>query len=398
MQTKLAVVFGAGKISRGFVGHLLHLSGFEIVFVDVVPELVRGLNERGQYTVHMLGAPEKDTVVTGVSALASDDPAIAAAVARADVVFVSVGGKNLGHVAQPLAAGLALRFAGSAGPLNVVVCENWRAAAATLRAAVLEHLPARFHDRFATEVGISESTILRSAIGATPEQLAADPLAVQAQDFWLLPIDGDALVEGFPTITSIEPVKDFSNALERKLYTYNMGNATISYLGSLRGHGYLSDAANDPVIVHVVAGAYEEMGRALVKRFHFDPDDQREYAARSLKKFQDVAIVDPLHRQVNDPLRKLSRHDRLVGAAMMALSEGVEPHSVAVGIAAALRYRNPDDPTAVAMAETIERLGEARALAEIGGIDAADPLIPLVMSKLSVVDALASVPSGSTQQ
>ena len=32
---KKAVIFGAGKIARGFIGQLLYLSDFEITFVDV---------------------------------------------------------------------------------------------------------------------------------------------------------------------------------------------------------------------------------------------------------------------------------------------------------------------------------------------------------------------------
>ena len=30
------VIFGAGKIARGFVGHLLYLSGIDFVFVEKV--------------------------------------------------------------------------------------------------------------------------------------------------------------------------------------------------------------------------------------------------------------------------------------------------------------------------------------------------------------------------
>lgn len=390
MSSKTAVVFGAGKIARGFVGHILNLSGFSITFVDVSADLVALINERGQYTVHILGAPEKDTVVTDVSAFVSGDPAIRAAVAEADVVFVSVGGANLGHVAGPLADALADRLAKGLGPINVVVCENWRAAGATLKAALLEKLPVELHEAFTTSVGIAESTIMRSAIAATPAQLAADPLSVQSQDFWLLPIDGDALVPGFPEIETVDPVHNFANALERKLYTYNTGNATISFLGWLRGHTYLSEAANDPVIEKIAQGTYEEMGRAMVAKFGFDPEDQKQYAARSLTKFQDPEIVDPLTRQINDPLRKLGRHDRLVGAALVALEHGVHPDSVAIGIAAGLRHRNPSDPSAVKLAELIDELGEGDALAQIAGIDKDHELIALVLSKLPEVDAITT--------
>lgn len=55
-----ALVFGAGKIARGFVGQLLELSGWETTFVDINRDLVQALNEKGTYTVHILGRPEPE--------------------------------------------------------------------------------------------------------------------------------------------------------------------------------------------------------------------------------------------------------------------------------------------------------------------------------------------------
>lgn len=391
MPTKSAIVFGAGKIARGFVGHLLVMSGFSITFVDVSAHLVALVNERKQYTVHILGAPQKDSVITGVSAMTPNDAALGVAISEAHVIFVSVGGQNLQSVAVHLASALTERMSKGSGPINIIVCENWRAAAATLRTALLTHLPPALHQRFPAEVGIAEATIMRSAIAATPEQLAADPLAVQSQDYWSLPIDGDALVPGLPDIHGVEPVRNFANALERKLYTYNTANATISYVGWLRGHELLNQAATDPAIVEIVNGAYEEMGRALVSRFGFEHEDQKIFAARSLTKFQDPTIVDPIRRQTNDPLRKLGRHDRLVGAALLALAEGVRPDFVAIGIAAAMRYRNPDDPSAVKLAELVDSRGERHALAQITELEPDHQLIELVLSKLPLVDRLTTV-------
>ena len=39
-----AIQFGAGAIGRGFVGQLFSEGGLEVVFVDVAPEVVAGLN------------------------------------------------------------------------------------------------------------------------------------------------------------------------------------------------------------------------------------------------------------------------------------------------------------------------------------------------------------------
>ena len=91
-----SVIFGAGKIARGFIGHLLYLSGIPFAFVEKYEGLVDLVNSRGQYTVNVLGSPEKNCVVKGAKALDfSDAEKIAEAIAEADVVFNAVGGKNL---------------------------------------------------------------------------------------------------------------------------------------------------------------------------------------------------------------------------------------------------------------------------------------------------------------
>ena len=101
-----------------------------------------------------------------------------------------------------------------------------------------------------------------------------------------------------PDIKFIDPVRNFQNALERKLYTYNTGNATISYLGWLKGYHFLSEAANDPEIREIADGAYREMGAAMMKTHGFEADEQREYAATFVRKFQDATIIDPLSHQI----------------------------------------------------------------------------------------------------
>jgi mannitol-1-phosphate 5-dehydrogenase len=40
----VAVHFGAGNIGRGFVGLLLHRAGYQLVFTDVIDDLINTLN------------------------------------------------------------------------------------------------------------------------------------------------------------------------------------------------------------------------------------------------------------------------------------------------------------------------------------------------------------------
>jgi mannitol-1-phosphate 5-dehydrogenase len=384
------LIIGAGKIARGYIGHLLYLSGFPICFVDVNQEVVRLLNERGRYTVHILGNEAKSGVVTGVQARVAGDVAVAPVVAQAPLAFIAVGGPNLPDVARLLADGLQARRTQSGEPLNVIVCENWHRPAQVIRSVLEETLDEAGRAYLGSRVGIAEATVLRSCIEPTPEQRAADPLAVQAQDYWELQLDAAALVAGLPAVTGLTPIENFYGALERKLYTYNAANATMSYLGVLRGHTLLAEAANDPLIQEIVQGVFAETGAALCAKYGYTREDQEAFAARALRKFQDRTIVDPLERQVRDPIRKLGRHDRLVGAASLALGYGIQPANLALAIAAALRYANAADPAAVRLQAMLRTEGLAYVFSTVCGIDPEGPLARLVRQRQPDVDAFAT--------
>jgi mannitol-1-phosphate 5-dehydrogenase len=376
------LIIGAGKIARGYVGHLVALSGRPICFVDVNETVVRLINERSGYRVHILGNEARSLTVTGIRALHSSDPAVAEVAARAELIFVSVGGPNLPAVAATLAPGLAARRAAGGQKVNIVCCENWYRPAEVLREQLAGRLSGAEAAYLAEQVGIAEATVLRSCIEPTAEQRAADPLAVQAQDYWELQIDGAALVEALPPIAGLKPLANFRAALERKLFTYNAGNATIAYLGVLRGHRYLSEAANDPLILKVAEGVYQESGAAICARHGYSAEEQNAFAQQSLHKYQDATIVDPLERNVRDPLRKLGRHDRLIGPACLALEYGIRPFDLALAIGAALKYDNPHDPAAVKLQQLLASEGLDAVLQKVCEIDPNGELGQLIKQRL----------------
>ena len=131
------VIFGAGKIARGFIGHLLYLSGIPFTFVEKADALADLINERGQYTVNILGAPEKNCVIKGAKALKFDqEEEIALAIAQADAVFNAVGGKNLGELVPFMVKGIEKKAQMGGGDLNFITCENWKQPADILRKGV----------------------------------------------------------------------------------------------------------------------------------------------------------------------------------------------------------------------------------------------------------------------
>ena len=197
------VIFGSGKISRGFIGHLLYLSGIDFTFVEKFDSLVDLINERKEYTVNILGASDKNCVVKGVKALGfSDKEEIAEAIAEADAVFNAVGGKNLGEIVPFLTAGIEAK-AKRGGYLNIVTCENWKQPANILREGISNLISKDAKEYFENNVGITEAVIMRSAIESDPELLAKDPLTVNVQNFWELPVDSSRLKGELPKIEGL---------------------------------------------------------------------------------------------------------------------------------------------------------------------------------------------------
>lgn len=378
------VIFGAGKIARGFVGHLLYLSGIPFVFVEKADGLADLINERGQYTVNVLGAPEKNTVVRGARALKfSDADEIARAIAEADCVFDAVGGKNLPEIVPYLTAGIALRAQINPKPINIVTCENWKLPADILRAGIGEALPAEHRAFFEEYVGITEAVIMRSAIEATPDLLRRDPLIVNVQDYWEFPYDASRLKAPLPEeMIGRKPIHEFTGFLERKFYTYNAANGTASFVGALLGHKYLADAAHDERIVALLDGVYRETATALSKKHAFPFEEQWAFTRTSLRKLQDRNIVDYVERNARDPMRKLGPDDRLVGSARLCLEYGVKPEHLAISIACAMHYAEPTDESAQRLVALRETEGYDAVLEQVCRLDPNGELGLLVKEKL----------------
>ena len=368
------IIFGAGKIARGFIGQLLFLSGRGFVFVEANEDLAELMNERGEYTVNVFGAPEKNSLIKGWRVVPiSDREKINAEAKDAKVIFTAVGGRNLPSIA-PAIAGIIQNTPPFS--VNVITCENWKQPAAILKNEVLKIAPG-------AKAGFAEAVVMRSAIEPGADMLKSDPLCVCVQDFWSLPVDADGLAAPLPDIAGIEPIHNFAGYLERKFYTYNAANGTVSYLGAMLGHKYISEAARDERIAEVLDKVYRETGQALCAKHGITFEEQMAFAETSRAKLLDRIIVDTLERNARDPMRKLGPDDRLIGSAKLALDYGIMPNGLATAAAAAIYYEGgPGDPSAGELRMLRENEGAQGVLGKVCGLSADDPLYGLILNKI----------------
>lgn len=376
-----AVVFGAGKIARGFIGHLLYLSGFHTTFIDVNEELISELNQSGTYNVYIVGAPGKNCTVSSFEAYSLNDKEhIYQSLEQGRICFVSVGGKNLESVAEVI-SGFYNNRGEVRGVQNIVTCENWKDAGRKLHDFIVSKLDPALKESFESKVGVTEAVIMRSGLSPTKEQFEADPTGVHVQDFWYLPIDASRFKGEFPKIKFAELKDGFGNYLTQKMYTNNTTSAVIAYNGSYYGYTGLAEAANSKEVSPLLDKLFDEINDTLFKGLKVDRKDQEDFSSRARAKYSDYTITDTVERHARDPLRKLGPEDRLIGPAKMAVQNGVELGVLLITIVRALNYENPEDPSAVQLKEMRESKGIPYVLKTVCGLSESDKLYSLILDE-----------------
>ena len=379
------VIFGAGKIARGFIGHLLYLSNIDFVFVEKENSLCDLINERKEYTVNILGNEKENCVVKNVKALKfSQEDEIIKVISEADAVFSAVGGKNLGEIVPFITKGIEAKKE-KGGKINFITCENWKKPADVLKNGVLERISDDTKGYFEENVGITEAVIMRSAIEADRELLLKDPLVVNVQNYWELHVDASRLKSNLPAIRGLNLIDEFTGFLERKFYTYNAANGTTSFLGALFGYEKIADAAHDEKILRILDGVYKETAKALSKKHGIDFDEQWAFTRTSLNKLQDYTIVDFIERNARDPLRKLGPDDRLVGSAKLVLSCGIVPENLCIAIAAAIFYKCNTDEFAVELGRMRREKGIDYILENVCKLDPKEEIAVLIKEKIEIL-------------
>lgn len=381
---KKAVMFGAGNVGRGFLGQLFHESGYEVVFVDIDEELVAALNRQGRYTIRLVtNESAEEVVIDQVRAVhGRDREAVFSEMVDAVLMATAVGVPALPHIAPAIALGVARRAeAGVEEPLNIIVCENLKDASQVFRGMVRENLPEKYHRFLAEKIGFVDTVIARMAPLIPPEVRAQDPTLVIVEPYKVLPVSKEGFIGPVPQIVGMEAHSNFAAYVDRKLYIHNAAHAMQAYLGYRKGLEYGYQAMEDPDIYPLVLKAMEESAMALVSRYKLDPAALKEHISDLDFRFRNRALGDTIFRLGRDPIRKLGPKDRLVGAANLALEEGVEPEALAWGIAAGLAFDDERDPKALELQKKLAENGLDTALAEVCGLDPKGHLAQMVKER-----------------
>ncbi len=377
-----AVHFGAGNIGRGFVGLILHEAGYEVVFADVNAELIDALAASSSYAVHAVGEDASSTTVTGYRALnsGSDEDAVVAEIATADIVTTAVGPNILKFVAPVIARALTERDA-AMSPLVVMACENAINATDVLKGEIAGRLG---DDSGALGKAVFANTAVDRIV---PNQAPDAGLDVTVEDFFEWAIESGPFGDSTPDIPLAHFVPDLAPYIERKLFTVNTGHATVAYHGWVEGATTLADALAIPEVFTEVKAVLEETKALLVAKHEFDPAVQEAYLEKNLVRFANPYLTDTPERVGRQPLRKISRHERFIGPAAELAERGLPTDALLRAVRSALRFDAPSDPQSAELAELLASSTPEEFAERTCGIEPAHPLFADLVGTIRSVDS-----------
>lgn len=377
---KKAVQFGAGSIGRGFLAQLFSQWGCRVVFIEVKPEMVALLNEKGKYTLRMVGKGTRELVIENVSAVnASDVEKVREEISSADIVATAVGVSALAGIAPLIASGIERRASrGIQAPLNVIICENLLSAGEVLKSHVKNRISRDYHGYLEKYVGFVETVVSRMIPPVAEGVRKDDPLLIITEEYGILPVSKKGFVGEVPDIKGMVAYDNLRAYEERKLFVHNLGHAMCAYAGYQKGYVYIWETVLDKNIVFLVREALGESGEALIRKHGFRNEEIYEHIDDLLERFANRALGDSVSRVGRDPVRKLGPHDRLIGSARLCFAFGISPMHIVKGIVHALHYDNEEDAQARKLRGLMRTKGIDYVLQHICGLDMEETLAGLI--------------------
>jgi len=341
------VIWGAGKIGRGFIADLFNRAGYGLHFIDANIELVNQLKEKGRYTI-LNYRSETDREEVEIKRFGvyhtSEKKKIINLMAEISLASIAVHPSALQEVSRSLSLIIKERVARRMDkPLDIIICANVLHPASIIKEKISQHLNSKEWEYFEKNVGLVDSLVIRTAPEPAPEMKEKEPLVVLTNGYPYLPVDKKAFRGKIPDVYGIKPVKDIEAQEVRKLYTYNMVHALLAYIGKQKGYEYIFECLSDPAIRKIAESALKEISLALEAEYGFTHMDMTEWNNDLMKNMANPILKDRLDRVGADPIRKLKRNDRLVGPALLCLKHGIKPQSISRAIATAFKFQSAND-------------------------------------------------------
>lgn len=350
---KKILIFGAGAIGRGFVAPLFYRNNYEINFVDSNVKLVDKLNKKKKYFVGVIKNNKYEFHEINVKKTFKLNEKIK--VNDFDLVVSCVGINNCYK-----------NFEYYKDAKHLISCEN-----DINTVSRLKKLSRNKNIFFGIPDVITSNT-------APKKILIKDDLTVISENGILVL---EKFTKNLPNEIEFVSKKDLEKHWVSKLYIHNAPHAIAAYLGYLKKYIFVHESMKNKKIKKIVQGSIKEIADGLINCKIIDKKFAYYYMYKELKRFSNKLLYDPISRVARDPIRKLSKNDRLIKAIQISLYNNKLPSNCAIGILAALNYYDKKDSQSQHLKLMIENFGKEYVMEKVCGLEKDDPLIKFCLSQ-----------------
>lgn len=386
MKKRPIIIWGAGRIGRGFVADVFSHPDHQLVLVDIFAPMIEQLQKRSHYAIFRADASGiHETRIEGYEAFLTTDTTQLMPYFLGISPIVSVTGfaSKVQELADMMAVFLRVRAEKTPDdPFDIVLSINMMHPEQAFRAALeiaLKDTPnalAYLEDK----VGVVPSVVSAITPDTPKEYLDKDPLAIFNNNYPELIIGAKGLKGNkLPKLPKLRLSDDIDAEETRKIYTLNMSHALSSYLSMGKGYKLMIEAAKDPVLRTEIEAALMESAIGLMGEYGFTKAEMDKWNAHILTLLDNPYISDDLIRLGSDSKRKLGHDDRLVGAALLSLKYGGVPKTLAHAIRRGFDYVNEDEGT-LFVQNIVSTKGLPAALSQVSGLFPGEKLYDMIMN------------------
>lgn len=371
------VIIGSGRSGRGLHGDFCYREGYSLTFADIDFELIQKMRKNGKYTSFTEledGSGFSSRVIEGFQAchIDYDRDAYIEALSEADIIFTATFDDAFPSIVKDIKESINLRVRKELNrQFLLVVGANYIGLYDYFNKAFSESLHETEKEYFDKYCVLIESVIYRVSSWPDTEQKAQDELSVQSDCFDVLWVNTEHVKKAdkvrLPAF--FENMDDTLQYMHCKIWNVNTSHCSLAYIGQYYGYENVCDAANDDMIRRLAYFASKEAYAGLAKRYDLPEEQDKKFVVELWKWYCDRTMKDSVIRVGNDPLRKLRRNDRFIGAAMNALDYGIIPIHICQNAAYGFYFHNEGDPRSDRMHEMINEFGIEYTIKKICGLN-----------------------------
>ena len=383
-QEEKVLIWGAGKIGRGFIADLFSEANYHITFADNSDVLVKKLKANKKYNLFKLlseNESDKVTIKSFDAIHTSEIDNLQCLLDEISLMALVVFPNAFDEVGEALAEGIIKRANNNVNkPLDILVCTNIMHPTAKLKESIVKHLDDDMKVYYEKYIGLAECLVIRMAVQPQKKLIEEDELVVVTNGYPELIVDQTAFKGKLPNIKGLIFTDKIEAEEQRKMFTYNMVHALYSYIGITKGYEFVYECTRDEEVNQIAKYALDEIGQGLIKEFGFSEEDMARWNQRVLKNMANPILKDKLVRVGGDPIRKLKRTDRLTGAALLCRKNGIMPYYLAKAIGYGYLFCNQDDNSSMKIHKYVKMYGLKNAVLEYSQLNQEPDIVQLIFA------------------